>query len=374
MKSIYLLTTNVLTNLKKILFIVPYPYQKAPSQRFRFEQYEDFLKKNGFSVTYAPFLDNQAWEIFYKEGKVIRKAIHIFRSFLNRFLLLFQLKKYDYLFIHREITPLGPPIFEFIIRKILRRKFIYDFDDAIWLPNFSHANSSFEWMKMYKKTNKIMKWATLVSAGNEYLARHASQFNQNVQIIPTTIDTENYHNILCDHSKTPIVIGWTGSHSTMRYLDFIVPILQRLEKKYTFIFRVISDVRPNLPIRSLEFVPWKKATEINDLSCIQIGVMPLTPDQWSEGKCGFKGLQYMALGIVSVMSPVGVNNQIIENGTNGFLADSPEEWFNILSNLLEDTEKRKQIGKSGRQRIETAYSVLSQQKKYTELFSQLDKK
>lgn len=354
--------------MTKVLFIVPYPHQQAPSQRFRFEQYESFLISKGISVEYAPYFDEKTWSLLYQKGYFFRKIYCVFAAYLKRFGLLFKLKKYDHLFIHREVAPIGPPIFEFIIAKILKRKYHYDFDDAIWLPNFSQANSRFQWFKMYWKVNYAMKWAHRISAGNEYLANYARQYNSNVVVLPTTIDTENVHNLDCNHDELIPTIGWTGSHSTMHYLDFIYPIIAELEKEFSFKFRVISDKKPNIELQSLEFIPWNKETEIEDLSKIQIGIMPLTDDQWSEGKCGFKGLQYMALGITSVMSPVGVNKTIIQNNENGFLVSTPEEWKTILTKLLREPELRKQIGFKGKETIEKRYSVNSQKQNYLNFF------
>ena len=189
-----------------------------------------------------------------------------------------------------------------------------------------------------------------------------------MQVIPTTIDTEDYHNQLTNHDAKELVIGWTGSHSTMRYLDFIFPILEELEKEFEFKFRVISDKEPLQKLKSLEYIKWNKETEIEDLSKIHIGLMPLVEDEWSEGKCGFKALQYMSLGIASVMSPVGVNKTIVQQGVNGFLANSAEEWKVILKDLISHPEKHKEIGLNGRQRVIDAYSVTSQKETYLALF------
>ncbi|MFA5573988.1 MAG: glycosyltransferase family 4 protein [Brumimicrobium sp.] len=353
--------------MPKILFIAPYPFGEAPSQRFRFEQYKTILEEE-HDVEYSPFYSLKIWEILYQKGKNTQKTFLLLSAYCRRFILLFKLRKYDYIFVHREIAPMGPPIFEFLLAKICKRKYIYDFDDAIWLPNYSKANSKFQFLKSYWKVKYIIKWADKVTVGNEYLANYARQFNKNVEVIPTTIDTENYHTVLTDHTQEKVVIGWTGSHSTMKYLDFFYPIIAELEQKYDFTFRIISDKNPEVKLKSLEFVKWNKATEIEDLSKIHIGVMPLVDNQWARGKCGFKGLQYMALEVVSVMSPVGVNQTIVQNGKNGFLANTPEEWKDILIDLLKDAEKRKEIGKNGRIRVIEAYSVLSQKEKYLRLF------
>lgn len=353
---------------KKILFIAPYPFDEAPSQRFRFEQYFNFLRENNFDIHFSPFLDQKTWKTLYSEGNVLRKMLGVVKSFLKRFILLFTLYKYDFVFIHREASHIGPPVFEFLISKIFRKKYNYDFDDAIWLPNYSEINARFHRLKAYWKVRYCIKWAGSISAGNDYLANYARKFNSNVQVIPTTIDTENHHNLQTEYNQEKLVIGWTGTHTTMRYLDFIVPVIKELEQKYDFEFLVISNETPTYHLKSLRFLKWKRETEIKDLARISIGVMPLEMDIWSEGKCGFKGLQYMSLGIPALMSPVGVNTQIVSHEVNGFLPVKLEEWKNQLEMLLTDIELRKKIGEAGKKTIDERYSVLSNQSNYLSLF------
>jgi len=353
---------------KKILFIAPYPFDEAPSQRFRFEQYFNFLKENNFEIHFSPFLDHKTWKTLYSEGNVLRKMFGVIRSFLKRFLLLFTLYKYDFVFIHREASHIGPPLFEFLIAKVFRKKYNYDFDDAIWLPNYSETNARFHRLKAYWKVRYCIKWAGSISAGNDYLANYARKFNSNVQVIPTTIDTENHHNLQTDYLQEKLVIGWTGTHTTMRYLDFIVPVIKELEQKYDFEFLVISNEAPAYRLKSLRFLKWKRETEIADLARISIGVMPLEMDIWSEGKCGFKGLQYMSLGIPALMSPVGVNTQIVSHRENGFLPIKLEDWRVQLETLLLDVDLRNKIGEAGKKTIDERYSVLSNQSNYLSLF------
>lgn len=353
---------------KKILFIAPYPFNEAPSQRFRFEQYFPFLKENDFEIHFAPFLDHKTWKTLYSEGKVFRKMVGVFGSFFKRLALLFTLYKYDFVFIHREASHVGPPVFEFLIAKIFRKKYNYDFDDAIWLANYSETNARFHRLKAYWKVSYCIKWAHSVSAGNDYLAKYASKFNSNVFVIPTTIDTENHHNIDTDHHKEKLVIGWTGTHTTMRYLDAIVPVIKELEEKCDFEFLIISNEAPNYELKSLRFLKWKRETEIEDLARISIGVMPLEMDIWSEGKCGFKGLQYMSLGIPALMSPVGVNTQIVTHGENGYLPQKSDDWKNYLEALLTDTDLRKRIGAAGKKTIQERYSVIANENNYLKLF------
>lgn len=342
---------------KKLYILAPYPKSQAPSQRFRFEQYLDLLEQHGFILAYHPFWDEKSWRKLYQPGQFISKTLGLLRAFLRRWVLLFKLIRADYVFIHREAAHIGPPVFEWIIAKVLRKKIIYDFDDAIWLPNYSDTNATFHRLKAYWKVRFIIKWSYRISAGNNYLANYAKQYNSNVTIIPTTIDLDKHHNVLSNHTHENVVIGWTGTHTTMRYLLPLLPVLKRLEQTHAFTFTVISNEAPNFELASLQFVKWNKETEIADLSRFHIGVMPLEKDIWAEGKCGFKGLQYMALGIAAVMSPVGVNTTIVENGVNGMLAETEEEWYHALKSLLENQALRKQMGEQGRKRVQEAYST-----------------
>lgn len=354
---------------KTIFFIVPYPQGEAPSQRFRFEQYIPYLEENGFKVEIHPFLNETTWKNLYSSGNFGKKIFGILGSFLRRFKLLFKLRRADHIFIHREAAQVGPPIIEWIIAKILRRKYIYDFDDAIWLPNYSETNARFHRLKSYWKVNYCMKWASKITAGNEYLASYARQFNSNVHIIPTTIDTENHHNLISNQTTENPIIGWTGTHTTMHYLDELIPVLEDLEKNYSFTFLVISNEEPTYALKSLQFIKWSKETEIEDLSKMNIGVMPLQHDIWSEGKCGFKGLQYMALEIATILSPVGVNTSIVQDGVNGFLVGSQQEWKEKLILLLENNELRMRLAKAGKQTVEERYSVNANREKYLLLFN-----
>lgn len=344
-------------NLKKLHIIAPYPKGEAPSQRFRFEQYLSFLEEHGFEIHYHSFHTQKSWNRLYQKGQFFRKFIDLNYNFLRRWVLLFKLAGAKHIFMHREMAHVGPPVFEWILVKILRKKYTYDFDDAIWIPNYSSVNARFQKLKCYWKVHYLIRWAEKISAGNEFLAHYARQFNPQVAVIPTTIDTQNQHSLVVNQHQKPIVIGWTGTHSTMHYLDFIVPILRRLESEFEFVFKVISNKKPNYELKSLAYQDWKEETEIEDLAEIQIGVMPLVLDAWSEGKCGFKALQYMSLGMASIVSPVGVNTRIVQQHENGLIADSAEEWESALRTLLLDETLRIELGEKARQSIIENWSV-----------------
>lgn len=355
-----------------ILFLFPYPLQQAPSQRFRFEQYFEALIHQGHSINSQSFWGDYYWQLLYGKGNAIQKLIGLTKGFWRRLKILSSAGDADVIFIHRELTPVGPPLFEWIIARVLRKRVIFDFDDAIWLPNTSETNKVAAFLKWHSKTASICSWAWKVSAGNEFLAAYARQFNSRVVVNPTTIDTENYHLPSVDgqtKSDNRLVIGWTGSHSTLAYLDMLWPVLEKLQHRHAFTFAVIADRPPTASYPWLKFVHWNKDSEIADLSTFDIGVMPLRDDQWSRGKCGFKALQYLALSIPAVASPVGVNTQIVKTGVNGFLCETENEWLQALENLLVNDDLRKSLGKQGRETVDAAYSVRANTANFLALFA-----
>ena len=353
----------------RILFITPYPTGEAPSQRFRFEQYFKALTQNGHSYKISPFLTLKAWNILYKHGHTFEKTMALFRGYWQRCIDLIRINNFDVVFIHREASPFGPPWFEWLVIKLFGKYTVYDFDDAIWIPNASETNGKLTMMfKQFSKTADICSWADVVSVGNVYLAEFASKHNSHVVINPTTIDTDELHNSIKDHSNMKFIIGWTGSHSTLQYLDEIFPVLERLEEKYDFEFQVICDVPPKFNLKSLKYIPWTKKAEIDDLLNFNIGVMPLPADVWSKGKCGFKALQYMALGIPAVVSGVGVNAEIVDHNINGCVCNSKEEWFFCLEKLITDSAYLRKLSVKTREKIVNNYSVKSNMENFLSLF------
>lgn len=353
----------------KILFLVPYPQGVAPSQRFRFEHYYRLLDEKQIGYAVSSFLDLDTWEILYKPGNHFRKFAGIIKGYLRRIKDVFRSTGYDFVFVHRELTPLGPPVLEWILAKIFKAKIIYDFDDAIWIPNYSEHNFIVNYLKRYSNTKTLSRWAYKVSCGNDYLCNFARIYNKNVVYNPTIIDVDNHHNELAPVSKDKFVIGWTGSHSTMQYLDEIYPVIAGLEKKFDFEFHVISDKKPLYKLKSLKFIRWKKETEINDLLQFSVGIMPLTNDQWAQGKCGFKALQYMSLGIPALVSPVGVNTTIVDHEVNGFHCRDASEWNKYLTILMTDKMLLLKSSEQCRPKIEKFYSVKSNSVNFLGLFS-----
>jgi len=358
----------------KILALVPYPIEKGPSQRFRLEVFIPYAEKNGFHFDLQPFYSDEAYSLLYKKGKFFQKIFHISQGALRRFFLLWSLSKYDMVYIQREVSPLGPPILAWILKFILRKPYVFDFDDAIWLPNYSSNNASFHKLKMYGKTKYLIKWAHVCSAGNDFLRNYALQFNANTVMLPTVVDTDAYHKERSvDKIENPLpVIGWTGSHSTMKYVEQLFPVFKELEEKYEFQVLIISNRPPAESFRSLKYLPWNKAREIDDLEVIDLGLMPLEDseqDAFAQGKCGFKIIQYLSLGIPALASDVGVNHLIIEHGINGFLCRNIEDWKLDIESFLQTPERFHEMGIAGRRKILNEYSVRANLDIFQSLFN-----
>jgi glycosyltransferase involved in cell wall biosynthesis len=357
--------------MKRVLAIVQHRKGRSPGQRFRFEHYLPYLEASGYEIIFSNIISEKDDAIFYSRGHYFSKLLIVVKSFLHRIKDLKIAKTCDLIFVYREAYMLGTTFFEKRFSK-LNVPMIFDFDDSIWLNDTSDGNQNLAWMKKPEKTATICKYANLVIVGNQYLADYARQFNSNVKVIPTTIDT-SYHNAKNNENLNNICIGWTGTTTTLKHYDTAIPVLQKIKEKYGDLvyFKVIVNTTEWTRDLDVTHKKWSKETEISDLAEFDIGIMPLPDDEWSRGKCGFKGLQCMAMGIPVIMSPVGVNTEIIQNGENGSLATSQQEWFDCLCKLIDSKELRNKFAKNGQNTVQEKYSVIVWEKKLLEVFDEL---
>jgi len=357
----------------RLLALVPSLYDKSPGQRYRLEQWEPLLRERGVDITYAPFECAELNDVVYKQGQIAKKLRLVVQALGRRAALLSKLTNYDVIYLHREAALLGPAVFERLIHRS-GVPIVFDFDDAIFLSYKSPSNGYLSYLKFAGKTKTNCRLAAHVMVGNPYLAEYARQFNQNVSIIPTTIDTDKYKPVNIEDASGPVVIGWTGSHSTVQHLDTLRSALAKLAQRESIRLRVIGT--PNYQIEGVEFetIMWRSETEVEDLSAVDIGIMPLPDDNWARGKCGAKALQFMAMGIPTVCSPVGVNTDIIQDNENGLIANSEEEWIEKLSLLIRSRELRARLGKAGRQTIEQRFSAAVQAPRVYEVLESVVRK
>jgi glycosyltransferase involved in cell wall biosynthesis len=351
----------------RVLALVPGLYDISPSQRYRIEQWEPLLRERGVQITYEPFECPELNALLYQSGKMARKLTLVAQGLGRRFSAVKKARDFDLVYILREAALLGPPVFERMVHKT-GVPIVFDFDDAIFVSYRSPSNGYLSYLKFAGKTKTTCQLAAHVMVGNPYLAEYARQFNKNVTVIPTTIDTRAYRVPPPKPPGGPLTIGWTGSHSTVQHLDTLRGALQKLAEREQFRLRVIGTPVYECGPIEVEAMRWRAKTEVDDLIPIDIGVMPLPDDKWSKGKCGAKALQFMGMGIPTVCSPVGVNTDIIQDGENGFIAGTEDEWVDKLSRLLRSAELRRRLGQAGRVTVEEKYSAISQAPRVYEIF------
>jgi len=353
--------------LRSIFFVVPYPTHSIPGQRFRFELFLKALIKEGISYKISPFVSKRFYKIVFQKGHFIQKVGFTLLGYGKRLGDLFRARSFDIIFIYRETTPFRTIFFEWWCKKVWKKKIVYDFDDAIFLPAISDSNRVVSILKNSQKVFKTIQMSDIVFVGNQYLASHARAFNDRIEILPTIIDTNAYAQQKKNLTENrQLCLGWSGSFSTISYFLDTIPLIQKIHSSSSHKFRVkiIGKAGIRIPGIEVKSIAWQRDTEVSDLCEMDIGIMPLKDDPWSWGKCGLKILQYMALGIPPVASNVGVNKDIVIDGVNGFLAQTDEEWFQKIQTLLEDQDLRNHMGKMARKTIEENYSL----KKYTSYF------
>jgi len=341
----------------RLLALSPVPAEGAGC-RFRVMQYIPALERAGFTVTIAPFFDAAFFDLVYRPGRYVEKLAAFVRQTFARLTLLLSRDQYDAFFIYREAYPFGPPWFEALLSRG-RRPIVYDFDDAIFLENSSDANRFASALKYPQKVPSIIRRSALVLAGNEYLANYARAYNPAVTVLPTCVDTTVFVPRPSPRpAGAPLVVGWIGTPTTAAYLKALGPSLSRLASRCAFELRVSGSGEPlDFPGVTTANERWSLAREVELFNTCDIGVYPLTDDEWAKGKCGFKAIQFMACGVPVVAGAVGVNRDIIQDGVNGFLASSEQEWDEKIARLLGDADLRRRLGAAGRRTIEERYSL-----------------
>jgi glycosyltransferase involved in cell wall biosynthesis len=336
----------------RVLAIVPYTPGRAPGQRYRIEQWARYLSAEGIDVEFAPFLPSSTMDILYRPGHLLAKAWGALAGYARRPRDVVRAGSFDVAFLYREATPLGPAWIERVLAS--RVPIVYDFDDAIYLRATSPANAWVRALKNPEKTASLCRLSRHVVVGNDILAAYARRYANAVSVVPSTIDTDAY--VLMTRPANPRpVLGWTGSSTTLPHLAVLRPALARLRQLLDYELRIIGgDLE--VPGVRVTCLPWRAETEVDDLRAIDVGLMPLPDDAWSRGKCAMKALQYMALAIPPVVSPVGANATVVEDGVNGLHAVNESEWVERLAALLGEPSRRASLGSQARRTVEERYS------------------
>ena len=343
----------------KILFLTKYD-SLAASSRLRAYQYAIKLDPSRYDVDVEPLLS-----AFYLEKKFKDQHISFFYLvylFLKRVLILVNIQKYNVIIIHFELFPFLPPIFEWFLFKT-NKKIYFDYDDAIY-HNYDLSNNLLARLFLSSKIKYLMREADGVILGNNYIEKYA-RFSgaNNILKLPTVVDINSYTDkpMRYVHEKN-FTIGWIGSPSTSKYLEVVKEPLMRLGKLTPVtLYLVGASNKLNLSIDNVDIVSvkWSEKNEQKALKEFDVGIMPLFDEQWEQGKCAFKLIQYMASFLPVVSSNVGMNAEIIHNHGNGFLASSSDEWFDSLYQIFLDHDMRKIMGNNGRKLIEKDFTIQS---------------
>lgn len=351
----------------KILLLSRYDTLGA-SSRYRSYQYLPYLSKKGFEITVAPLVGNDYLKRLYSGNK--KSLSNIVSNYSKRIIQLINSAQYDLIWLEKEAFPWIPAWLESLLFKS-NIPYVVDYDDAVFHRYDQHNSGLVRWF-LGKKIDQVMSKAALVIAGNNYLAQKALNAGANrVEILPTVIDLERYKPITLPEENT-FTIGWIGSPmKSYTYLKTIQPALKEICKDDSTRVVAIGAAQIELEGVLLEIQPWSEATEVEQMQKFDVGIMPLTHTPFEQGKCGFKLIQYMACNLPVVASPVGVNNQIIRDGTNGYKASSIEEWIEAFSVLKNDSLLRKKMGNAGRKIVEENYCLQVTEHKLARLLSEV---
>ncbi|MEO0404487.1 MAG: hypothetical protein AAF193_06415, partial [Bacteroidota bacterium] len=318
-------------------------------------------------VHVAPFFSETTWRILYSDGKWLRKMLGISSGFLRRASLLFKVRQYDSILVHREESPFGFPFISFAIAMVFKKRLIFDFDDAVWLPNVSRGNRLFRWMKGHHNVIRLMKWANTCVGGNEYLCDFARKYCGDVVYLPSVVSMSQRHrDSKKEKSNKQLNICWTGSHSTIQYLKLIEGAMKEWTNRGHQIF-IISDQKPQFTSFPFHWVKWNKEIEISSLKNMDVGVMPLPNEEWVKGKCGFKLIQYMSMGVIPIATSVGVNTSLLGE-KRGVLISNPLDWQKLPSKVHE-LEDMNRISEAGQMFIKANFSRQSQLDNFLHLFT-----
>jgi hypothetical protein len=328
----------------------------AASTRQRFLQYEPHLRAAGIELHVSPLLDNDYLAPLLRGHETSLPPI--LRGYWQRFLQLWNARQYDLLWVHCEYFPYLPGWVEIASSKLGGKPIVYDYDDAIF-HIYDRNRSPLIRTMLAGKLEPLLRRVSACLCGNAYLRDYAAQFCDDCIILPTVVDTDAYRPAARKSGAQPIVIGWIGSPSTWENVQPLLPLLEQVCREQGTIVRAIgagsaakADMFPGL-----ELIEWNESSEARDLAGLDIGIMPLLDLPFQRGKSGYKLIQYMACGLPVIASPIGVNEEIVRDGSNGFLADDLEQWRSALLRLIEDSELRETLGRAGREIAEHDYSL-----------------
>jgi UDP-glucose:(heptosyl)LPS alpha-1,3-glucosyltransferase len=277
------------------------------------------------------------------------------KPFLTRLWFYWRLPRVDIVVLQKKLLRR----WELAVVARKGRRLLYDIDDAVIYRDSEDGSRRSDVARLRLRLQRIVERTNTVIVGNRYLADMVRPWSRDISILPTAVDLSRYAVRPASASTgSNVVIGWLGTQGNLKYLEELAPVWRRLSAAYPrVVLKVVSDAEVRLDGVRVSFERWRLDREVQALQSFDIGVMPLRDTPWTQGKCGYKILQYMAVGVPSVASPIGFNRTLIEDGVNGFLAESPDQWYDVLARLIECPALRREVGLAGRRTVEERFSL-----------------
>ena len=372
----------------KVLALCTYPVEAAAT-RYRVAQFVAPLNERDIEVTLRPLLDSNSFASLYQRAKLARIVVALTGATLQRVADVCRARRFDVVFVQREAILFGPPVIELLMTHVLKLPMVLDLDDATYVsytsPTYGDFGKSLKW---FSKTDDLIRWATIVICGNRSIAEYVTSKGARARIIPTVVDTEVFRPACppanaggpdndrpvdaggidkpSHRTNSRVVLGWIGTHSTLPYLESIFPVLSELARNHDFRLKIVGTGKDEIKIPGVEVenLRWSLEREVLDFQSIDIGLYPIDADlysgKWAAGKSGFKAIQYMAVGIPYVATPVGASAELGEAGVTHFFASNHQEWRNALAELIVNADKRKQMGAAGRWHVTKNFALPAQ--------------
>lgn len=342
----------------RLLVICPYPVGVAAGQRLKYEQYLDDWKSNGYEVTIAPFMDMRMWSKLYESGHFLSKFFGTIRGCLRRIRDLVRIPFYDGVYIFMWVTPVGSSFFE-RMAVWLAKKVVYDVEDNIFVEKGNELNRFAKLLKSPAKTEVLVTGADHVITSSPILNDYCQKMkgSDECTFVTSSVNANRYLAAPSKPDDQKVVIGWTGTFTSKVFLDELKPVFVELQSERDFKLTVIGNFDYDFPEIDCETIRWTKENEIQDLQQFDIGVYPLPNEDWVLGKSGLKVIQYMAMSLPTVSTRYGTATEIINHGENGFLADTQDEWVELLKQLIDNQRLRLQMGLAARKTVNERYST-----------------
>lgn len=343
----------------RVLGLASYPVESA-AVRLRLNRLVEPLCARGIEIQVRPFLTSRAFAMLYDPRRRARIGVDLLLSSIRRLTDVTKSGRYDVVFLQREAAPIGPPLVEWLLARVAGLAYVLDLDDATWVSYSSPTHGRLaSAVKTPSKADWLIRNAAIVTCGSRVIAEHAASLGARTMHVPTMVDLDDFAPSPRRAWSSIPTIGWIGSHSTWQYVEPLLPVLARVAAEHTFRFLVVGHGRGSLTVPGItvDAQDWSLTREIHDFQSIDIGLYPITPGEYAEGKSGLKAVQYMSAGVPFVASPVGEMAHLGEPGRTHLLADSPGEWYSALTRLISDEMLRRSMGKAGRSYAEAHFGT-----------------